>query len=95
MILCILKGTSPFKMHKIIFFPRKKKYVCLPFLKSSDPLPETHLYFFYLTLCWRFNPFHSGYLQTGTSANSEDLDEMLHNGVSFILSSYLSPMYSP
>ena len=39
-------------MHKIIFFPEKKelkKYVCLPFLKLSDPLPETHL-FFYLAL---------------------------------------------
>ena len=25
------------------------------------------------------NPFHFGYLQTGTLANSEDPDEMLHN----------------
>ena len=56
------KGKLPFKMHKIIFFSRKnknkiyvptlpkifkKKYVCLlPYLKFSDPLPETHLFFF-------------------------------------------------
>ena len=25
-ILCILKGISPFKMHKIIFFPEKMKH---------------------------------------------------------------------
>ena len=32
-ILCILKGKMPFKMHKISFFPEKKieKYVCLPY----------------------------------------------------------------
>ena len=50
----------PFKMHKIIFFAKclskciklyffpekkKKKYLCLPYLKFSDPLPETHLFF--------------------------------------------------
>ena len=23
----------------------KKKYVCLPYLKFSDPLPETHIFF--------------------------------------------------
>ena len=48
MILCILKGEMPFKMHKVIFFQKKKlnkKYVCLPYLKFSDLLPETHLYF--------------------------------------------------
>ena len=33
-ILCILKGEMPFKMHEIIIFPRKK-YVCLPYLKFS------------------------------------------------------------
>ena len=38
----------PFKTHKIVgFFSRKKiikkKYVCLPYLKFSNPLPETHL----------------------------------------------------
>ena len=33
----------PFKMHKIIFFSIKK-YVCLPYLKFSDLLPETHLF---------------------------------------------------
>ena len=49
-ILCILKGETPFKMHKIIF--SRKKYVCLPYLKFSDPLPETH-FFFYLAL-WEF-----------------------------------------
>ena len=52
-ILCILKGEMHFKMHKVIFFFQKKiiktKYVCLPYLKFSDLLPETHL-FFYLAL---------------------------------------------
>ena len=39
----------PFKMHKIIFFPEKKikKCVCLPYLKFSDLLPETHIYFLF------------------------------------------------
>ena len=39
----------PFKMHKVIFIPEKqtiKKYVCLPYLKFSDLLPETHLFFY-------------------------------------------------
>ena len=48
----ILKGEMPFKMHKIIFIPEKKlikKNMCLPCLEFSDPLPETHL-FFYLAL---------------------------------------------
>ena len=36
----------PFKMHKIIFF-QKKKYVFLPYLKFSDLLPETHLFFLF------------------------------------------------
>ena len=37
----------PFKMHKkllLVFSEKniiKKKYVCLPYLKFSDPLPET------------------------------------------------------
>ena len=30
---------NAFQMHKIIFFPEKKKNVCLPYLKFSDPLP--------------------------------------------------------
>ena len=37
-------------MYKIIlFFPEKKikKYVCLPYLKFSDLLPETHLFFLF------------------------------------------------
>ena len=36
---------------KLSFFFRKKnnlkKYVCLPYLKLSDPLPETHLLFLF------------------------------------------------
>ena len=36
----------PFKMHKIIFYP-EKKYVCLPYLKFLDPLPETHFFFLF------------------------------------------------
>ena len=43
----------PVKIHKIIFFSRKKnKNMCvnLGYLKFSDPLPETHLFFFYFAL---------------------------------------------
>ena len=34
----------------IKFFPGKKikkKHLCLPYLKFSDPLPETHIFFFW------------------------------------------------
>ena len=37
-------------MHKIIFFPGIKileKICVLPYLKFSDPLPETHLFFLF------------------------------------------------
>ena len=48
-ILCILKGKMPFKIHKIIYFSSEKKiikkYVCLPYLKCSDLLSKTHLFF--------------------------------------------------
>ena len=30
LILCILKGISPFKMHKIIFFPENLKKIQFP-----------------------------------------------------------------
>ena len=38
----------PFKMHNIVFFQEKKrkKSLCLTYLKISDPLPETHLFFY-------------------------------------------------
>ena len=39
-----MKGEMPFKMHRIIFFSRKRN-VCLPYLKFSDPLSETLLFF--------------------------------------------------
>ena len=45
-----LKGEMPLKMHKIIFVPpppppqKKEKYVCLPYLRFSDLLPETRLF---------------------------------------------------
>ena len=43
----------PFKLHRMYFFQKikiiKEKYVCLPYVKFSDPLPETHL-FSYLAL---------------------------------------------
>ena len=47
----LLKGEMPFKMHKIIYFflekkINKKKHVCLPYLKFSDMLPETHSFFY-------------------------------------------------
>ena len=41
-ILCVLRGEMPFKMHKIIFlqiFFFFFKFVCLPYLKFSDLLP--------------------------------------------------------
>ena len=47
-------------MHNIIF-SRKKKYVCLPKLKFSDPLPETHL-FFYLALVLTCQLFYTVFL---------------------------------
>ena len=49
----------PFKMHKITFFPEKKlikKYVCLPNVKFSDPLPKTHLAFY---LALRYHTFYN------------------------------------
>ena len=50
LILCILKGEMPFKMHKnIYFFPENNIYVCIPYLKFSPVIPEsfpkTHLFF--------------------------------------------------
>ena len=50
----------PFKLFKLYFFPVRKitkKYVCLPYLKFSDLLPETHL-FFYLALYKSFFTLH-------------------------------------
>ena len=48
-ILCILKGEMPFKMHKIIFFSRKKKSLkkkmCLPYL-YYQPCYSKHLFFY-------------------------------------------------
>ena len=52
MILCILKGEMPFKMHKNFNILQKKNNlkICLPNLsKFSDLLPEKHL-FYYLAL---------------------------------------------
>ena len=52
-ILCFLKGKMPFKMHKIIFSRKnnnKKKYECLPYLKFSNLLPKTHLFFYFATV---------------------------------------------
>ena len=49
-ISCILKGELPFKMHKIIFFSRKK--ICLPTLsKIFRPVTgNTHFFLFGLIL---------------------------------------------
>ena len=63
-ILCILKGELPFKMHiKLYFFFQKKiikkKYVCLPYLKFSDSLPETHIFLFGLNLSEEPSYFNS------------------------------------
>ena len=43
-ILCILKGEMPFKIHKIIFFSRKKK--CAPSLPKIFRLMTWNTYFF-------------------------------------------------
>ena len=48
MILWILKGEMPFKMHKIIFFPELKKNMC-GYLKFSDLLLKTLIILFGLT----------------------------------------------
>ena len=44
------KAFHPLKCIKLMYFFKKeklnKKYVCLPYLKFSDLLPETHLFFF-------------------------------------------------
>ena len=49
-IFMLFEKQMPFKMHKIVFFPKKKKkikkYVCLPHLKFSVPLPETLIVLF-------------------------------------------------
>ena len=45
---CILKAKCFTKCIKLYLFPeKKKKYVCLPYLKFSDQLPETHLFFLF------------------------------------------------
>ena len=48
--ICILKGISPFKMHKIIFFARKKiiKKLCVPTLpKIFRPVTRNTLIFLF------------------------------------------------
>ena len=49
-ILCILKGKMPFKMHKIMFFPEKKlKKICVPIAtlpKIFRPVTRNTLIFF-------------------------------------------------
>ena len=51
MILCILKGVMPFKMHKILFFFQKKIKICVLTLpkifRPVRPLPETNLSFLF------------------------------------------------
>ena len=49
-ISCILKGEMPFKIIELHIFS-EKKYVCLPSLKFSDLLPETHLFFIWPYKC--------------------------------------------
>ena len=46
-ILCILKGISPFKMQKIISLSRKKKkkYVCLPYRNFQTRYPKLTYFF--------------------------------------------------
>ena len=47
-------------MHKIKYFFQKKskKYVCLPCVNISDPLPEIHLFFIGLTCFSQSNTEH-------------------------------------
>ena len=66
----------PFKMHKIIIFFRKiKENVCLPYLKFSDGLPETHQFFF----IWPnllFEPVHE--ISNVVCATSKASDQPAH-----------------
>ena len=54
-ILCLLKGKMPFKMHKIMFFPEKKitkKIICVPTLpKIFRPVTLNTHFLFGLTIC--------------------------------------------
>ena len=51
-ILCILNGECLSKCIELLFTEKtkQKKTVCLPYLKCSDPLPETHLFFIWPNL---------------------------------------------
>ena len=66
------EGISPFKVHKIIFFPEIKIYVCLPYLKISDQLPETHLFFIWPDLIESpLGTYANLYLLLDTSTNKK------------------------
>ena len=84
MILCILKGKMPFKMHKITFFPKcLSECVKLYFfpenmniftlLKFSDLLPERHLFFIWPN--WKLEIFSLNKLHV------HECFSVLHSGV--------------
>ena len=59
-ILCILKGEMPFKMHKIVFFSRKRikpKKMCLSYLKYSDITRNTLIVLFGLIVISRASEY--------------------------------------
>ena len=49
MILCILKGILPLKMHKIIFFPENLRKVQGFTSKVRNSRVALNIHFFYLT----------------------------------------------
>ena len=57
MILCILKGEMPYKMHEIIFFPEKNYLCAYPTLNFQTCYPK-HTYIF----SWPY--LYSGTLRT-------------------------------
>ena len=53
MILCILKGKMPFKMHKIIFFSRKPgKNSVSPVNLGRVIYPNTGIFFLFGLICF-------------------------------------------
>ena len=87
-ILCILKSEMPFKMHKIIYFFKKKvTNLCAYFLKFSHPLPETHLFFYLaLIISWIWIAWES--IQNKIDSKMKGLNEFDLYSYSYCLSVY-------
>ena len=69
-----------FKMHKIIFYSRKKnkKIICMPilYLKFSDLLPETHYFFF----IWPYQMASSGLHQKPADPDLQCFQKKINPG---------------